>query len=113
MKRTLKKFKVKSINKFKYFLNIVVRILKVVGKTGLVCFPMAIALIIVNSLLGVNIRPSYYMMMAMIATLGIGLLLTMINWKKITDVQFKTSNKAVPSDNKNKSQRIQRRRKIS
>lgn len=113
MKKAFKKLRAKFVNKFKYFLNIIVRILKVIVQVAAICIPMSLALILVNSLLGVHIRFSYYFMMSAIATIGISLILTIINWNKITNVQFvkgnRDTNKKVNKNNTQKDQRRKRR----
>lgn len=112
MKKALHKLRAKLVNKFKYCLNILFRLLKVICQVGLVCFPMSLALIVVNSILGVHIRLSYYVMMATWATIGISLLLILFNWRNITNVKFvKTSKEAKSENDKDKSQKIQRRKR--
>lgn len=112
MKKRLKKLKIKSINKFKHFLNIAIRILTVMVQTGLICFGMGIALIIINSILGVNIGLSYYMKLAFVATLVISFILVLINWKSIIAKHFKVPSKTVPTAQKVRTQRrIQRNRR--
>lgn len=115
MKKVVRKLRIKTINKIKHLFNIIYKLIKVTVQSAIICFPMTIVLLVWNSLFGVNIRLSYYIQLAILATLGISCLLSIFNWKNIIAKPAKVSKKSVPADTKKKRQRSinRNRRNIS
>lgn len=116
MKKAFKKLINNLIDKCIYILNILNRISKIAVRTACICFPISIALIIINSIQGVHIRVGYYMLLAIIVTVSITAILVGMNYKKVFAKRKKVSKKTVPTNNKDRAtqRRIQRnRRRIS
>ncbi len=118
MKKVIRKFKIKTINKIKHLFNIIYKLLKVIVQSVIICFPVTTVLAISNSLFGVNIRLSYYIKLAILATLGISCLLVIFNWKNIIAKpakSVKATKKSVPANTYKKKQKSinRNRRNIS
>ncbi len=112
MKRTLKRFIGKSINILSRIKQIGVRILKVTVQSAVVCFPVTLILGIINSALGVNIRFTYYLLLAAVVTVALSTILCAFKWEQIIAKPIKISKKAVPAKTDKKTQRaIQRKRR--
>lgn len=116
MKKVLKRIKTNTANKFTHLLLILNKLLKVSVQSMVVCFPATILLIVVNSLFGVHIRLSYYLNFALLAVLGVSIVLSIFNWKYIVAKPVRPAKRNVASSNNNRrSQRSinRKRRNIS
>lgn len=115
MKKKLKRFIGKSINMFKHTKKIGERIFKIIVQSALVCCPIILILAIINAVLGVNIRISYYAILAGVLTLGSSFMTCVFKWKQITAKPVKASKKVVPTKTNRKPQRViqRNRRRIS
>ena len=112
MKKTLKRLIGKTLDIFKYTKKIGERLLKILVQSSVVCCPVILTLAIINTILGVNIRFSYYLILATLLTLGSSLILCMFRWEQIISKPVKTSKRTVPTKIDRKTQRaIQRKRR--
>ena len=112
MKKTLKRSIGKSINMFNHIGKIVERIIKIIIQSAVICCPVISILAIINSILGVNIRLSYYFILALVVTMSVSLLLCVLKWKQVTAKPVKASKKTVPAKTDRKTQRpVQRKRR--
>lgn len=112
MKRILKRVIGESINMLKYIGKIVSRVFKVLVKSAVVCCPLILILIIINAILGVNIRFNYYLMLAGLVILASSLTMIVFKWEQIFAKPVKKSNRIVPAKTDRKTQRaIQRKRR--
>lgn len=112
MKRTLKILIGKSINMFSYGGKIGKRVLKVIIQSTIICCSVMLILMIINKILGVNIRLSYYLTLATLVIVGLSLTLCMFKWQQIIAKPVRVSKKNAPTKTDRKTQRaIQRKRK--
>ena len=112
MKKTLKRLIGKSINMFNHIKKIVERILKITVQSAVVCCPVILMLVIINAMLGVNIRFSYYIILAALVTVAASLILCALKWEQIIAKPVKASKKTVPAKADRKTQRaVHRKRK--
>lgn len=112
MKKRLKRLIGKILNIFDHTKKIGERLFKILVQSAVVCCPVILMLAIINTILGVNIRFSYYLIMATLLTLGSSLILCMFRWEQIISKPVKTSKRTVPTKTDRKTQRaIQRKRR--
>ena len=114
MKKTFKRLKKNFINRFKHVLSIIFKIGGGFIKSLAVCFLLGIALVIINSIMGIHISFSYYFKLALITTLfsTAGVCLLRIDYVFAKPV--KVSRKSVPTATSRKAKRsVQRRKRIS
>ena len=110
--KTLKRLIGKIINMFNHIKIMGDRMLKITVQSAVVCCPVVLILAIINSVLDVNIRFSYYLILASMITLGASLILWVLKWEQITAKPVKVSKKTVPAKTNRKTQRaIHRKRK--
>ena len=115
MKKALKRLIGKIINICEHTKKIGERLFKILIQSAIVCCPVILTLAIINTILGVNIRFNYYLILATLLTLGSSLILCMFKWEQIISKPVKTSKKTVPTKTNRKTQRAthRKRRKIS
>ena len=102
----------KVVNLFNYIGSVIVKLFKVLVQSLFIFYPPVLFLAIINAILGVNVRFSYYLIAATILTLVSFGVLSIINWKKILAKPIKKSKKRVPAKTDRKTQRaIHRKRK--
>lgn len=112
MRKLLRRMKANTANKFKHLLLILNKLSKVLVQSMVVCFPATIVLIVANSLLGVHIRLSYYLSFALLAVLGVSIVLSIFNWKNIVAKPVMHPKKNIATNTYRKSQRsINRKRR--
>lgn len=112
MKKTFKRLIGKSINMFNHIRKIGERMLKITAQSAVVCCPVVLTLVIVNAILGVNIRFSYYLILAGLVTVCSSIILCAFKWEQIIAKPIKVSKKTVPAKTDRKTQRsIHRKRK--
>lgn len=112
MKKTLKRLIGKTLDMFEHTKKIGERLFKILVQSAIVCYPVILALAIINTILGVNIRFSYYLILSTLLTLGSSLILCMLKWEQIISKPVKTSKRTVPTKTDRKTQRaIQRKRR--
>lgn len=112
MKRALKGLMGKSINMFNDGKRIGERIFKIIVQSAVVCCPVVLILIIINAILGVNIRFSYYLILTTLVILGASFVVSVFKWKQIISKPVKVSKKNVPAKTDRKTQRaVHRKRK--
>ena len=110
--KILKRLIGKIINMFNHIKIMGERMLKITVQSAIVCCPVVLILAIINSVLDVNIRFSYYLILASMITLGSSLILCMFKWEQIISKPVKTSKRTVPTKIDRKTQRaIQRKRR--
>lgn len=115
MKRALKRVIGKSINMFNHMKKIGERLLKIIVQSAVVCCPAILILIIINTILGVNIRFNYYLMLAVLVTLASSFIVSIFKWEQITAKPVKITKTTVPAKTNRKTQRNihRKRRKVS
>lgn len=111
MKKLLRRMKTNTANKFKHLLLILNKLSKVLVQSMVVCFPATMVLIVANSLLGVNIRLSYYLDFALLAVLGVSIVLSIFNWKNITAKPAMPPKKNIATNTYRRSQRATNRKR--
>lgn len=112
MKKSLKRLIRKSISILGHMKKIAERLIKTIVQSAVVFCPVILLLGIINSILGVNIRFSYYFIMASLLTIGGALILCIFKWKQIIAKPVQISKKTVPAKTDKKTQRaIQRKRR--
>ncbi|WP_455538337.1 hypothetical protein [Terrisporobacter sp.] len=112
MKKTSNKKAREGVSVFKYIVSVLSRLLKISIQSIIVCFPVILTLVIINSLLGVHIRFSYYFKLAILSTLIMIISLIVLKSKSIFSRPVKKVKKTVPAKTNRKVQRsTQRRRK--
>lgn len=112
MKKALKRLIGKSINMLNHIKKIGERIFKIAVQSAVVCCPVTLILVIINSILGVNIRFSYYLILAGLAIAVSSLILCAFKWEQIFAKPVKVSKKTVPAKTDRKTQRaVHRKRK--
>lgn len=112
MKKTLKRLIGKTLDMFEHTKKIGERLFKILVQSAVICCPATLTLAIINTILGVNIRFSYYLILATLLTFGSSLILCMFKWEQIISKPVKTSKKTVPTKTDRKTQRaIQRKRR--
>ena len=99
-------------NVFYYIIKIIIRIFKILVKSAVTCCPPILTLAIINTILGVNIRFSYYFILVLLLTLVCTAILMISKWEQIIAKPVRVSKKIVPAKTDKKTQRaIQRKRK--
>lgn len=115
MKRKLKRSMGKSINMFNYIKKIVGRIFKITIQSAIICYPLVLVLIIMNSMVGVNVSFSYYTILATFITVATAIILCAFKWEQIIAKPVKISKKTVIAKANKKTQRVvnRNRKRIS
>ncbi|HBI92128.1 MAG TPA: hypothetical protein DDY58_06665 [Terrisporobacter glycolicus] len=112
MKKIFKRLIGKGINMFNHIRKIGERILKVTVQSVAICCPVVFVLVIINAILGVNIRFSYYLILAGLAIVCSSIILCAFKWEQIIAKPIKVSKRTVPAKTDRKTQRaIHRKRK--
>lgn len=109
--KTFKRLVIKSINIFKYLMKVIERILKTGLRSLIMCCPVILTLVLINSLLGVHVRFSYYLNLALLTSFFVMILLCVLRLDIIFAKATKVSKKNVPAKIDRKAQRTVNRKK--
>ena len=115
MKKTFNRRVGKAISILNYIKKVVTKLFKILVQSAVICFPVILTLVIINSLLGVHVRFNYYLILAIFSSLAMAILLCVLKFESIFAKPVKKSKRTVPAKTDRKTQRVvqRKRRKIS
>ena len=115
MKKTFTRRVGKAISILNYIKKVVTKLFKILVQSAVICFPVILTLVIINSLLGVHVRFNYYLILAIFSSLAMAILLCVLKFESIFAKPVKKSKITVPAKTDRKTQRVvqRKRRKIS